>query len=368
MRRGRWPWLVAAMAFLGFAAWLMSLRDVQRPEPAWRRVEMPRQMVTEERLRAESRRTLVVPPPATSNSAEPPSPQRPRDPMLVALPSVLRRGAVVVEANAIRHSPVGQLLVDCFVSRDRGQGLEELRKVTGVDPLQDVDRVALADETLIVSGHFGKARWEQIFPNGGVPFGRDGTVYRPGPSEDVGMGGFQIGVWRDQLVVFAPTEDAVRATLDRLEGRGTQGPPAIDESQTYGEIYGVATPEAIAELVPSDYAALADKLRQAAARVELHVDTSRDVGIVADVTGVAGRDTEDLGKSIGAALALGRLQAQADGKDELLELMDLARVVPDDGRFRLEMGLPLGVLEKHLRRCVEMNQRRRDRSVEAPLD
>jgi hypothetical protein len=163
--------------------------------------------------------------------------------------------------------------------------------------------------------------------------------------------------------VVARTEEDVRAALERLEGSGAQGPPAIDESQTYGEIYGVATAEAISELVPADQAALAEKLRAAAARVELHVDASRDVGLVADVTGLAPRETDDLGKSIGAALALARLRAEAEGEHEFAELMDLARVIPDNGRFRLEMGLPLEVLEKHLRRCVELNQRHRERAA-----
>jgi hypothetical protein len=371
MRPARWQWLVAAAALFGFAAWLMARRDAKRPEPASRRVEMPRLMRSEERQRAESRRTLVLPEAAMSSAAEPPTPPRPRDPVLAALPSTLRRGAVVVEANAIRHSPVGQLLVDCFTSGEEGQGLDELRQLTGVDPLEDVDRVALADETLIVSGHFEKARWQQIFPNGGVPIGRDGTLYRPPLPDGGAVDGPLIGVWKNQLVVLARHEDEVRATLDRLEGKGGHGPPPIDESQTYGEIYGVAGAEGIAELVPADQAILAQKLRAAAARVELHVDTSRDVGIVADVTGSAGRDTEDLGKSIGAALALGRVQAQANGERELVELMDLARVVPEQGRFRLEMALPLEVLEKHLRGCVEenqANQRRREQAAQAPRE
>jgi hypothetical protein len=365
MKRGRWPWLMAAGGLLGIAAWLMALRDVDPPAPAWRRAEMPRRMTGQERARAESRRTLP-PPPVVSPAAEP-APLR--DPLIAALPPTVKRGVVVVEANAVRHSPVGQLLVDCMLAGDGARSLEELRRLTGIDPLEDVDRVAMTDDTLIVSGHFAKARWQEIFAQQGVGYGQDGMLYRPATSDDTEAAGIAIGVWKGQLVVAAPTEDAVRATLDRLEGRGTQGPPALDESQTYGEIYGVVNGAAIAQLVPPEQAALAEKLRAAAARVELHVDTQRDVGIVANVTGPLARDNEDLGKSIGAALALGRLRAQAEGEGDLAELMDLARVVPEDGRFRIEMGLPLELLEKHLRSCVEINERRRaERSPQTPED
>jgi hypothetical protein len=289
--------------------------------------------------------------------------------VIAALPATVERGAVVVEANAVRHSPVGELLVDCMLAGEGSRNLDELRRTTGIDPLEDVDRVAMADDTLIVSGHFSKARWDELFADRGAPFGRDGMLYRPRLGDGTRDADTVIGVWNSQLAILAPTEDAVRAVIDRLEGRGTQGPPALDESQAYGEIYGVANGAAIAELVPSEFAALAEKLRSAAARVELHVDTSRDVGIVADVTGLQARETEDLGKSVGAALALGRLRAQAEGVNELAELMDLARVLPQDGQFRIEMGLPLEILQKHLRRCVELKERRRgEKSAKAPDD
>ncbi|HZA14079.1 MAG TPA: hypothetical protein VE618_06270, partial [Myxococcaceae bacterium] len=200
MKRRRWPWLVSAVVLFALAGWLMALRDVERPEPAWKRVAMPRRMTSEERARAESRRTLLLPPPAVA-SAEPPEPQRPRDPLIAALPSRFDRGALVVEANAVRHSPVGQLLVDCMLSRDGGRNLEELRRTTGIDPLEDVDRVAMADETLIVSGHFAKARWQEIFRERGAPFGQDGMLYRPPLPDGRDAPDIAIGVWKSQIVV-----------------------------------------------------------------------------------------------------------------------------------------------------------------------
>lgn len=366
MRRRRWPWLLAAAVLLGASAFLMSRDDPERPTPAWQRVQMPRAMKKDERARAEQRRTLAAPAASPEVPNKPATPIRPRDPLLTALPSKMERGVMVVEANAIRHSPVGNLLIECLTSRDGGRRLERLRNEVGIDPLEDLDRVAMADDTLMLSGHFEKAKWGQLFADAGTQvYGQKGTLYQP-TRQDGDAPGFTVGVWDGQMVVLGDTPQDVQATLDRLEGRGLHGEPVLDESQTYGEIYGVLTAAALADMLPQDQQGLAEQLRDAAERIELHVDTTRDVGVVANVTGPDGAKAQDLGKTVGAALSLGRLQAQAQGNTSLAELMDLARIVPGDGDFRLEVGLPLEVIEKHLQRCIDRNRERARDEPPAP--
>ena len=361
--RRRWPWMVAALALFGAGAWLMSRDDPERPAPSWERVEMPRHMRSEDRQRANARRLLPEPPPPPAVGEDPPFvPARPRDPVLAALPTEVKGGVVVVEANAIRHSPVGELMVECLLSRDDGASLKQLRDQMGIDPLEAVDRVAMSEEGLVVSGHFGPAKWKEIFPEGGRAFGSEGTIYAPAVGSK--EGGMRVAVWRDQVVIFADSDEQAELALDRIEGRGLHAPPVIDEHMTYGEIYGVLSAAQLADMLPPDQKAIADKLRDAAERIELHVDTTRDVGVVADVRGPSGRDTKDLGKTLGAALAVGRLKAQAEGDADLAELLELARVVPGGDDFRLELGLPLEFLQKHLKDCVDRNRERR-RSVEA---
>ncbi len=359
--RRRWPWLLLAVALFGVAAWLMSRYDPAHEEPSWRRVDMPRHMRQADRERAQARRSN--PPPAPSPPAEGESAAVPRaqDPVLAALPSEVKKGVVVVEANAIRHSPVGELLVECLASRDGGRGLAQMREELGFDPLEAVDRIAIADDALVVSGHFGDGRWKGFLGSEGRPFGKHGTIYdAPRRAEDDADGPpTKIAVWRDELVVVADTDAQAEVVLDRIEGRGLHGAPALDESMTYGEIYGVLSADAFAEAFESTQPELAQRLREVAERIELHVDTRRDVGVVADIRGASASDTKDLGKTVGAALALGRLKAQADGYAELAELMDLARVVPGDGDFRMELGLPLEFLQKHLEECVARNEARR---------
>lgn len=368
-RRRRWPWMLAAVVLFGLAAWLMSRDDPERPPSALERVELPRHMRREDHQRANARRVLV-PAPEQGAGEEAPVREdsaRPVDPVLAALPSEVKTGVVVVEANAIRHSPVGELMVECLLSRDDGAGMQRLRDELGVDPLEAVDRIAMSDEGLVISGHFEEAKWKELFSNEGRAFGREGTIYAPRAGEDP----MRVAVWRNQVVVFADDDAKAELALDRIEGRGLHGAPVIDEGMTYGEIYGVLSAQQLAELLPPDQKLIADKLRDAAEHIELHVDTTRDVGVVADVRGPSGRDTRDLGKTLGAALAVGRLKAQADGDRDLAELLDLARVVPGGEDFRLELGLPLEFLQKHLQACVDRNRERRSamqraREMEAP--
>ncbi|MGC4120859.1 MAG: hypothetical protein QM765_41035 [Myxococcales bacterium] len=126
---------------------------------------------------------------------------------------------------------------------------------------------------------------------------------------------------------------------------------AIDETQTYGEVYGVLGMDLISELVGKDQPQLAQKIQEAAKNVQLHVSAMGDVGLTAQVEGSNDEKVTDLAKSLGAALSLARLKAQADGDPKLAELLDYARVSPGGSSFALELALPMAFLEKHLAFC-----------------
>ena len=93
-------------------------------------------------------------------------------------------------------------------------------------------------------------------------------------------------------------------------------------------------------------------LAGAASSVELHLDARRDVGLVADVSGDDAAKLTDLGKTLGGALALARLQARGAGDAETAELLDFAKVVPGHGgKLSLELALPLDVVARRLAFC-----------------
>lgn len=358
MERRRW--LIVAVLLLAAAAVLMSRGDAPRKEPA-HRVEFPRQMRPQEWERSRQRRTLpaenakvqpVFVPPGLPGSPE----QDLRDPLLVALPAPEGSTALVFEANALRHSPVGELLLDCLLREGSGE-LEEVRRELGFDPVEGIDRIAVSDEVLLVSGHFAGANWDRLAEGSAFePYGDKGRLVRGA--------GSSLGVWGDELIVLGDDPAEVEAVFDRLEGRA-QARPFLEEDQTYGEIYGRIDPRDLASLLPAGEAALRQRFLEAARSIELHVDASHDVAIVADVAGESADRVADLGKSLGAALALARLQAQTQRQDDLAELLDLARVVPFADRFSLELALPLPFLQRHLEDACPRRPAK-EREAEAP--
>lgn len=344
--RRRASWLALAVLLLVAAAALMSLVEepVRRPRA---RVDFPSQMREVEQRRAEERRTL--PPSAAAprrDQDEAPAPPPRRDPFLAALPVAPGEPVVIFEANALRHSRLGELFIRCALARDPAF-FDKITSETGLDLLKDVDRVGFAGQSVVVSGTFEKARWDQIGVAGpAVPYGEAGLLYRePGKAEVLAR-------WRDQVVVVSPDGTSARQAIDQLEGRTAPTAPALDDALSYGEIYGVIPGEAVRRFFPPRDADLGSRLAAAASRVELHVDAMQDVAAVVRVNGQDQAALSDLARTIGGAVAAGRLQAQASGDRQLAELLDAASVAPEDGHFSLELAVPAATLERWFEGCA----------------
>lgn len=355
-RRKRWPWVVGGLILLGLGAWLSWEPPPKRDHGT--QLNFPRQMVAAEQQRAEARRTWVPPPMPDAGEA---LPSVPRDPLHAAFPPTLERGAVVLEVNAIRHSALGEKLVACL-SANAGEGLERFRDA-GFDPFSQLDRVALADDVLMVSGDFKNVKWDGLPPSRG--YGRDGEL-REVPSGSDG-GTRTMGVWKNQLAVLGE-EAEVKAALDRLQAGGTPQTSAVPESLAYGEIYGVLQPPGVLELFRGD-PALEALAKRAASSIELHVDVSSDVGVVADVKGQSAQDTNDLRLALSSALSLAKLKAKSDGQVDQAEVLGTARALQVEGsgkQFRLEAGIPQALLDRRLEECVARGLAKRAVRVDAP--
>ena len=299
--------------------------------------------------------------------------------MLVALAAVSQGGSLMVlEANVLRHTPVGERLLACM-SPQAKESLSRLREEVGVDPLEQIDRVALGDGALLLSGHFDQARWDTMFAEHTVePYGAHGRLYTP-PVPETGAAGDEAlppprqqdvaGVWRDELLVFGRDAQRVQQAFDELEGRRPPSAAPLDENQTYGEAYGVLSVDDAAKLFPADQQELAERFRQAAQSIEIHVDARQDLALVAEVGGDGGEALEDLARALGGVLALGRLKARADGAERLVELLDHARVQPLQGEtFTLELALPLELIERHLGDCAQLDGAPSDGPQDRPGD
>ena len=370
MKRQRKAWLGGAVVLFGLGAWLMLSGQGEEEAPRPPKVAFPRSLRPEESSRLAQRRTYTAPVTAAPDTKVV-EPARPRDPVLAALPRGKGKTAMVLEANAIRHSPVGELLLECLMNRG-GEELEQFKKNTGVDPLSDLDRLIITDDGLIVSGNFGNKQLKELltqrattnydygdgarlFEPSGERTMPDGTVRR----RDMGS----MGLWNDQMLVFGRTPDGVKEVIDRVEGRGPDEPSVITEDKTYGEMYGVIGVEQLKRMFPPEQRELAERLAEVAENVEVHMDVRSDFAMTAQVKGVDAGKVTDLGKSLGGALSMARMQAQTQGKNELARLLDFAAVKPNGQQFNLELAVPLEVIKEQLAFCRE---RRRPEPRETP--
>ncbi|MFY0568063.1 hypothetical protein ACN28E_30105 [Archangium lansingense] len=358
-QRRRGLWLVFAVVLFGLAAWLMLSGQGEEETPPPTKVAFPNRLRPAERERMEKRRTYMAPVVDAGTVAQ--QPVRPRDPVLAALPRGTGKTAMVIEANAIRHSPIGEMLVECLMNRE-GADLERFKQETGVDPFQDLDRLVITDDGVILSGNFGDERLKNLLNSRGstnYDYGDDARLFEPQYARNLPDGGVarrngpQVGLWNNQMLVFGRSADGVKEVIDRVEGRGPDEPPVISESSTYGEMYGVLSVEQLKKLFPEDQQELASRLAEVAQNVELHVDASSDFAMTAQVKGADEAKVTDLGKSLGGALSLARMKAQAEGEKELAQLLDFAKVKPDGSEFKLELAVPLEVIKQQLAFCRE---------------
>jgi len=355
---------VFAGVLFGLAAWLMLSGQGEEEAPPPAKVEFPRWLRPQERQRAERRRTYTAPLVATADAGT--EPVRPKDPLLAALPRGKGKSAMVIEANALRHSPLGEMLLECLM-RQGSDDLEKFKQQTGVDPLQDLDRMVITEDGVILSGNFGDPRLKEML-QGRAPtnydYGTGGKLFEPSFEQTLEDGTRRrnkispVGMWNDQMLVFGRSPDEVKEILDRVEGRGPDEPPLINEGKTYGEMYGVLSVEQLQKLLPPEQKELAAKLAEVAENVELHVDASSDFAMTAMVKGADPAKVADLGKSLGGALSLARMKAQAEGDTKLAQLLDFATVRPDGDSFNLEMAVPLDAIKKQLTFCHEQQETR----------
>lgn len=349
MRRGK-AWLLASALFLALtgllAFWLNQKEEGASPKAA--EVVFPRHMTGEEHQRMQSRRTLPAPPPPATEAFRPTS-SGPRDPLLAALPRGEGKMVWVMEANALRHSRIGEQIVKCMQEQP-DNWFARVQAETGIDVLADIDRLAASDDVILASGNFEQLRSDSLLKQSRQEaYGEAGQLYTTG---DGSSGGSALGVWKQKLLLHGKDAETVKRALDQLEGRGPPEPPLLEEKDTYGEMYGIFPAEALAPLFSPNDKGLAEKLAQAASRVELHVDAMRDIAVVARVEGQDAALVSDLAKSLGGALAAARVKALAEGSSTWASLLELAKVQPGPSGFSFELAVPAETVERELRDCA----------------
>lgn len=340
MRRRQVGIGLGALLLFALAAWLMSEGEPDVAPP--RQIRFPTGPSAEDRARAERRRVLPpAPPPPTRPASEegPPAPPAPRDPFLAALPPLEEaKGLLVLEANALRYSEIGELLLGCLSPSDR-RSLASVKDMLGIDPLEDIDRVAFAGRAIMISGSFGAL----TMPEGGERYGKNATIFEePGQS---------FAVVGSDLMITSNDPAALRAAIDRAESPPS-GPSAIGEGEAYGEAYGVLSAAAVEQLLKEAQPELAGRIAGLTDRIQLHLSADQDLAFVLDVSGNDADRISELSRTAAGAIALWRMQAQADGDREVSELLDFAKVRPAGTDTRLELAVPIDWLRKQLGSCA----------------
>jgi hypothetical protein len=336
--------LVAALALLALAAWLMLATEPPRARRA--PVSFPRYPRSHDIERQARRRTLSLPAAAAGEPASGETvtdlPPAALDPVHAALPP--GNVQLVIEAGVLRDSPVGRRLLACL-SPAQSDELRELEERTGFRPIEQLERIAIASgtyesETLVIAeGNFSEVDLTALSPGAGKleAVGERALLAEQGDQT--------LALWDGRLLLLGDTR-SVRDSLARLSG----GVPATDfATEAYGEIYGTLSSEVFSQLLPSE---LGERLRGAAERVFLHVDATDDVLLVAEVHGQHEDELSDLSMAIAGALSVARLQAVREKEVMLADLLDESRVIRGGTSFQLEMALPLATIERHLGECA----------------
>lgn len=343
--------VVAAALLLVAAALVLSLGE-REPAPTERaRVAFPNHMRHPEVERSERRATLTLPAPPPEPGEPPPAPPpQPRDPFVVGMPVEPGDAVVVFEANALRHSRLGELFVGCILARDP-DAFSGIQQELGVDPLKDVDRVAFVGDTVVVSGFFGRLETEQLEADARPErHGQAGRLWIPARAQG-GDAGPAVALWQDQLLLFSDDPEDLRRAIDQLEGRLPVPDAGIPEEMAYGEVYGVIPGAAARRFFGRDERGLGERIATLATRVELHADARSDLAAVVRVRGDDAAGLSDLARSLGAALSVARVQAHATDDRRFAELLESARVVDHEGGLSLELAVPAERLEAWFEGC-----------------
>jgi hypothetical protein len=273
---------------------------------------------------------VAAPPPRTPSVG--------RDKLSRALASPGKDGALVVEVNAIRHSPLVDKLLACEQARrgDGANGLQTLKEQLGVDVTEDVDRVAFDKDVLAVSGFFQDLKLPEEL-GAGDSYGDGGRIFKV---KDDGGKDMVIGKVGDELLVTGFNEEQVKAAIDRAEGRGTTG-PTFPEGLAAGEVYGLVGPAFLKDLMTDVNDPAANRLAEVITQSTVQIAVDDAAALSLDIQARTPDEGKDLGKALGGIVSMARAQAEQDGNEELAGLLEQANIVPrDDGSVAFDLAVP----------------------------
>ena len=112
-------WLILGAILLCLGAWMMSQDDEVTVGKA-PQIDFPKYLTEDELVRLEKRRMQPMNFPTTAEEGDDERDMEPRDPVLRAFGAGDNKSILVFEANAIRHSALGEGFLNCLGDNIQG--------------------------------------------------------------------------------------------------------------------------------------------------------------------------------------------------------------------------------------------------------
>ncbi|MEC9464935.1 MAG: hypothetical protein VX834_04070 [Myxococcota bacterium] len=366
--------LFLALILLALGAYVMTIDEAAQLKEREERlqVKFPTGLRAKEEARLVERRRPFLNAPKVTAEDDIPKPPVTQDPVLRALGSAQPDESVVVlEVNALRHSKVGQRLIDCL-SPEARTSMDRMRDEMGFDILEDFDRLALHGETITIAGHFEDFNWGKMNDADAEDYGDRGRIYSNRYIDDDGNEQVSnyTAVWNNEMIIIGDDEESLQETLDAIEGRTELNNRSIREGDTYGEAYGQINAELLINMLPPDLRHLEDLIRDNISGAQINFDAMDKIAMSATLGPASGSsDLTDLARSLGGSLSLGLSAARVAGEDELAKLLEFARVSDRDGEIKLDLALPENYLNRHLDKvCEKIRMKGQPAPEESELD
>lgn len=276
---------------------------------------------------------------ATDRAAPAPKPPN-LDAMQRALLGGGAKGAIFVEANAIRHAPLMEKILRCR-EKDAADGLTRMKNELGIDPMEDIDRIGFDGDVFVASGFFEDLKLPADIGEG-TPYGDAARLWTETTAEGESMVFGKLG---NGMLLTGVDDAAVKAAIDRAEGRQAAEVAGLPPGFGQGEIYGTVGAEFIQSLLGGSEDPLAENLARLVTSTTVRMSVGEDAALSLDLQAKDERSGEDLASAVKGGLAVLRAEAENAGDRELVSLLDQARVEPrGDGRFDVDAVVPGDVL------------------------
>lgn len=244
------------------------------------------------------------------------------------------KGVVFMEVNAIRYSNLAEGILKCR-GDDVDTEVQRLKKELGVDPLEDLDRLAIQEKMLAATGNFKNLQIPEGTPS--EPYGDGAMLYEL--AGEAGATG-SVAVINDELVLMGDSKAEVQKAVDRVEGRA-EAVDTIPRGLQNAEVYGRVDSSMIGALLKGSTDPVAARFSELVKKGFVRVNVDDEVALSLDMEAEDPAAAGDLAKAVGGAFAGLRKKAADDGEQELAWLLEAAEVRPGrDGRFEIDVAVP----------------------------